>query len=365
MKAIQKYVIKGEFLLENGKSIIDTEIAYQTWGKLNSRKDNAILVCHALTGNSGVADYYDENGKLVEGWWRHLIGEGQIIDTNKYFVIGTNVLGSCYGSSGPTTINPVTSEQYRLDFPLVTIRDMVKAQKSLIDSLEIEKLHTVIGGSLGGMQALEWGVTFPDSVERLITIAASARHSAWAIGLNEIARKAITNDPVWNNGNYHEQPEKGLALARMGAMLSYRSSESVEKRFGRERKNDDYKIDSSDNFQVESYLHYQGKKLVERFDANSYLYLTKALDTHDISRKRGTLPEVLGQIKAKTLVIGVSSDLLYPVNEQKELSLFISDSIFKEIESIHGHDGFLIEQDQLSGFIEKFYQNIEVKDYCY
>jgi len=352
----QIFKTEKEFTLQSGESLPEVEIAYQTWGELNSSRDNAILVCHSLTSDSGVANYFDENGNHVEGWWHEFVGVGKTIDIEKYFIICTNVLGSCYGSTGPTSINPNTGEQYRMNFPVVTVYDMVNSQRQLIEYLKIKKLHTVIGGSLGAMQALEWSVSFPEMVENLIAIATPAKHSAWAIGLNEIQRQAIMSDPDWQNGNYIDQPLKGLSQARQLAMISYRTKDSYDLKFGRDKIYTDIKfsITSKPHFQMENYLHYQGKKLVNRFDANSYLYLTKALDLFDLSENRDNVVDVLGSIKAKTLVIGIDSDILYPTDEQHFIQQNIPESVYAEVKSIHGHDGFLIETEQLNYIVKNF-----------
>ncbi len=358
--------------MDCGQQLSDVKIAYETYGKLNADASNAILVCHALTGSAHVAGpanfpscLFEQapllaavNGK-VNGWWDAVIGPGKLFDTSKYFIISSNILGSCYGSSGPGSINPATGFQYKQDFPQVTVRDMVRAQFALIKYLGIGKLAMVVGGSLGGMQALEWAIMFPGSVRSIVPIATSARHSDWGIGLNHLARQAIMNDPEWNNGNYEKQPLKGLSLARKVGMISYRTDVSFNARFQYERVDQKDNIFNSENiFQVESYLNYQGEKLVTRFDANSYLYLTNAMDTHDVSRDRGSLKDALSSIKAQTLCIGIDSDLLYPAHEQHTIAKQIPQSSYLEIKSITGHDAFLIEFDQLTKIVRPFLENI-------
>jgi homoserine O-acetyltransferase len=356
------------FEFECGKSIPSISIAYETYGRLNKEKSNAILICHALTGSAYLAGKPIFSNELLQrspllgamarktpGWWDDLVGPGRVFDTDRFYIISSNIMGSCYGSSGPASINPESGKKYGPDFPQVTVRDIVHAERELIHHLGIEKLHAAIGGSLGGMQVLEWALMFPSMINSIVPIGTSARHSDWCIGLNNIARQAIMNDPDWQEGHYQKQPEKGLALARKVGMVSYRSDISFNARFGYERilpENDIFKPENI--FQVESYLNYQGTKLVERFDANSYLYLTRAMDSHDITRDRGSLEEVLRQIKTRTLCIGIDSDILYPAHEQKSIAAAIPWAQYSEIKSINGHDAFLIEFDQISAIIGPF-----------
>jgi homoserine O-acetyltransferase/O-succinyltransferase len=339
--------------LQYGETLNHVTVTYETYGELNTAKDNAILICHALTGSAHAAGVY--NGEGVPGWWDPLIGPGKPVDTDKYFVVCSNILGGCYGTTGPTSINPATKEPYRLSFPRYTMRDVVEVQKRLMDILGIESFKSVLGGSMGGMQVLEWAAMYPERVRSIIPIAIGARHSAWAIGLNEVARRSIMSDPAWQNGNYAQdrQPETGLGLARAIAMLSYRSFESLESKFGRERVSDARAL-TDVSFKIESYLAYQGVKLVKRFDANTYLYITRAMDDHDISEGRGKVSEVLRKMRMPALVMGINSDVLYPESEQKELVEYLPNAQYARINSPHGHDSFLIEFPQVAVRVRKF-----------
>lgn len=355
-----------EMILENGGRLGPITIAYETCGTLNSDKSNVVLIVHALSGDSHVAGYYCENDPKP-GWWDIMVGPEKGIDTNKYFVICSNILGSCMGSTGPSSINPRTNKPYALDFPLVTIGDMVKAQKTLMEHLGIEKLLSVIGGSIGGMQVLEWCVRYPDRVISAIPLATTMKHSALAIAFNEVARQAIMADPNWNNGEYYEgrKPDHGLAVARMIGHITYLSDESMRHKFGRrlqDRSDFSYNFDA--DFQVESYLRYQGTKFVERFDANSFLYITKAADYYNLEKEHGegSAVKAFSKARAKFLVVSFTSDWLYPTYQSKAMVQAMKknglDVSFCEIEAEWGHDAFLLPNERLSNLIRGFLENV-------
>lgn len=355
--------------LESGEKLGPITIAYETYGTLSPAKDNGILITHAFSGDSHVAGYYqdDEEGSKP-GWWDFMVGPGKGIDTNKYFVICSNILGSCMGSTGPSSLNPETGKPYGLDFPLVTIGDMVTAQKQLIDHMGISKLHAVIGGSVGGMQILEWCVRFPETVRAAIPIATTMRHSALAIAFNEVARQSIMADPNWNKGDYYdgETPDLGLAIARMIGHVTYLSDEAMRKKFGRKLQGKEtFSFGFDVDFQVESYLRYQGSKFVQRFDANSLLYITKAADYFDlVERKQQSLSATQFNDKnsIKYLVVSFSSDWLYPTYQSKELVKTLKrigqNVSFCEIEADCGHDAFLISDDRFSKLMKGFIDGI-------
>ena len=367
-KYLQLFHPPDKMILESGAKLGPVTIAYETLGRLNPERNNAVLICHALSGSSHVAGYYSAAEKKP-GWWDNITGPGKGIDINKYFVICSNILGSCYGSTGPSSINPKTGRPYGLSFPLITIADMVRAQKELIDHLEIKKILCIAGGSIGGMQALEWAVSYPDMVESVIPIASTCKRSPLSIGLSEAQRQAIMADPNWNNGDYYKgkKPEKGLALARMIGHLSYLSEASMARKFGRRLQDTNvFKYNLSTDFEVENYLHYQGKKFVHRFDANSYLYITKASDYFDLGEQKGdgSLVKAFSKTSAKFLVISFSSDWLYTTKQSREMVQALKkagkDVSFCEIGVDLGHDSFLLAHIQLtrliSGFIDRVYQ---------
>ncbi|SFM24189.1 homoserine O-acetyltransferase MetX [Methanolobus profundi] len=355
-----------DLVLESGAKLKDVQIAYETYGKLNPEKSNAILICHALTGDAHAAGLH--KGESKPGWWDTLIGPGKTIDTDRYFIICSNVLGGCKGSTGPSSIDPDTGKQYGKNFPFITIKDMVKVQKDLVEHLGISKLFAVIGGSMGGVQVLQWAATYPEQVTKAIAIATTGRSSPQQIAFNEVARIAILSDPKWNDGNYYDghAPTHGLALARMIGHITYLSDASMHQKFGRRLQDKEkYDYDLGFDFEVESYLHYQGQSFTKRFDANSYLYITKALDYFDLA-KDGSLIEGLKDAKAKFLIIAVSSDWLYPPYQSKEVVSALSandvDVTYREIESNYGHDAFLLESGQLSYMIGNFLSHTIVSD---
>ena len=353
--------------LENGKTLYKPQTVYETYGTLNEDASNVILVCHALTGSAhaaGKAEFPPEiinKAPLLQkisgnfnGWWDDIIGPEKLLDTDKYFIVSSNILGSCYGASGPLSADD-TGKMLLMDFPQVTVRDIVHFQKALIDNLGVKKIKSVIGGSLGGMQVLEWALLYPEIVDSIIPIATAAQHSDWCIGINHLQRQAIKNDPLWQNGYYKQQPKNGLSLARQIAMVSYRTAISFNARFKNEQKFADKTVYDNDNlYQVESYLDYQGHKLVDRFDANSYIILSRVLDLHNVGRNRNNVKEALSAITQKTLCIGIDSDILYPAQEQKQIAEAISGAVYREIESANGHDAFLIEYEQMNQIIKPF-----------
>jgi homoserine O-acetyltransferase len=360
----------NEMILDSGRRLGPITIAYETLGTLNAEKDNVVLVLHALTGDSHVAGYYSESD-AKPGWWDNMVGPGKGIDTDKYFVICSNVLGGCMGSTGPASINPETGKPYGLDFPLVTIGDMVRAQKALLDHLGIQQLLSMTGGSMGGMQVLQWCVQYPEMVQSAIPLATTMRHSALAIAFNEVARQAIIADPNWQNGNYYDgpQPNLGLSVARMIGHITYLSDEAMRRKFGRRLQDrEDFSFNFDGDFQVESYLRYQGAKFVERFDANSFLYVTKAADYFDLTQKgdQASAVDAFSRALARFLVISFTSDWLYPTYQSRDMVKAMKknglDVSFCEVEAEWGHDAFLLPNERLSnlisGFIDSVYERL-------
>jgi len=347
--------------LDSGQRLKPVTIAYETYGALNEDRTNAVLVLHALSGDAHAAGYYP--GDTKPGWWETMIGPGKGIDTNRYFVICSNVIGGCKGSTGPSSINPATGREYALEFPVVTVPDMVRAQKLLIDYLGIERLLAVVGGSMGGMQALQWAVSYPEAVASCIAIAATQKHSPMQIAFNEVGRLAIMSDPNWNNGNYYhgQPPDNGLAVARMIGHITYLSDEAMREKFGRRLRNkDSLGYDFSLEFEVESYLRHQGELFTRRFDANTYLYVTKALDYFDLTGGHGVLEETFRDLPddMRFLIIAFSSDWLYPPYQSKEIVRALRgnglDCSYIEMQSSHGHDAFLLDNKELRRVISHF-----------
>ncbi len=348
------------FVFQSGQSIVSFNLRYETYGELNADGSNAILICHALSGDHHCAGYYSAEDRKP-GWWDNLIGPGKAVDTRRFFVICSNCLGGCQGSTGPASINPQTGKPYHLSFPAITIRDMVRAQKLLIDHLGIRRLHTVIGGSMGGMQALQWGKEFPDMVERLIPMATTHRQGSQAIAFNEVGRCAIMQDPNWQEGEYSEShsPHVGLAIARMMAHITYLSDRSMDQKFGRRVRSDHVPANTFDvTFEVESYLRYQGQSFINRFDANTYLYFTRALDFFDLREEAETLDEALTVVQAKTLVVGFTSDWLFPPEQNREIVHALlraqKRASYIELDMDFGHDSFLVDAPSLYEVVSSF-----------
>jgi homoserine O-acetyltransferase len=355
--------VAGKLRLDSGVELGPFTVAYQTYGTLNAARSNAILICHALTGDQYVAEPHPITGK--PGWWTTLVGPGKVLDTDRYFLICCNVLGGCMGTSGPKEVNPATGEIWGLDFPVITIGDMVRAQRLVIDALGIDTLFCVIGGSMGGMQVLQWASTYPERVFAAVPIACAARHSAQNIAFHEVGRQAIMADPDWCGGAYLKKgrrPARGLAVARMAAHITYLSEAALHRKFGRNlqnRQNITYGFDA--DFAVESYLRHQGITFVERFDANSYLYITRAMDYFDLAAEHGgVLAEAFRGTKSRFCVVSFTSDWLFPTSESRAivhaLNAVAANVSFVEIESDKGHDAFLLDEPEffatLRGFLD-------------
>lgn len=345
MSEIKSKTFDDPLVTESGQEIAEPTVAYQTWGSLNRHRKNAVLVCHALTGNT-----------RADEWFSGLFGKGKTLDPERHFIVCPNVLGSCYGTSGPASTNPDTGKTYRMDFPEINVRDMVRLHQRLLDSLGVQGVELVIGGSLGGMQALEFAI-MDLRVRSAVVMGMGKAHSPWAVGISHTQRQAIFNDPNWKGGFYDENnpPAKGLSLARMIAMNSYRSPKDFESKFGRRLQ------EGTDIYEVESYLNYQGKKIVDRFDAASYVRLTQAMDAHDVAYKRNTYEEILEGVRVPVLVVGIDTDMLYPVEEQQELATLLPYGEYAEITSPYGHDAFLIEFEQINRLVHSFKQELSIQ----
>ena len=351
--------------LSCGMTLDNYELIYETYGKLNKNKDNAVLVCHALSGNQHVAGRHKKTDKHP-GWWDSLVGPGKPLNTNKFFVIGINNLGGNEGSTGPKSINPKTKKVWGSSFPIITVEDWVKTQKTLINYLGIQKLSSVIGGSLGGMQALEWNLQFPNEVKNTIIIAAAPNLTAQNIAFNEVARQSIITDPDFQKGNFYtkkNKPKRGLRVARMLGHITYLSNDAMKSKFGRKKQNKDYQYNFNTEFEIESYLNYQGDKFAKEFDANTYIRMTKALDYYDPTKQnKKKLSGVFKKIKSKFLVISFTSDWRFSPSRSKEIVKSLLDNninvSYAEISAESGHDAFLMSDDHYHEILNSFFKNI-------
>jgi homoserine O-acetyltransferase len=352
------------FSFRSGQTLPGFTLRYETYGTLNATRDNAILICHALSGDHHAAGWHAPTDKKP-GWWNNLIGPGKAVDTRRFFVVCANVLGGCQGSTGPSSTNPETGRPYGVQFPFVTIGDMVRAQKLLLEFLGVAELHSVIGGSMGGMLALRFGTDFPRFTRRVLAMATTGRESAQAIAFNEVGRQAIMQDPAWNRGDYGKDagPRVGLAIARMMAHITYVSDASMDRKFGRRKKETAngaaYTFDVQ--FEVEGYLRHQGQSFINRFDANSYLYITRALDQFDLAQSHDSLEKAFAAVEAETLIVGFTSDWLFPPEQNRQLTLALlragKRASYAELSTDLGHDSFLLESEELyllvRGFLER------------
>ena len=360
------YVSTEAFTFDNGQTLPGFTLRYETYGHLNATRDNAVLVCHALSGDHHCAGIHSLSDRKP-GWWNNLIGPGKPLDTNRFFVLCANVPGGCQGSSGPSSIDPATGKAFGVTFPFVTIRDMVRAQKRWLDALGVAALHAVIGGSMGGMQVLQWAIEYPLFVKRIVPMATTARESAQAIAFNEVGRQAIMQDPEWHHGNYEKTggPRVGLAIARMMAHITYLSDASMDRKFGRRRTgaagdpSSSYSLDVQ--FEVENYLRHQGQSFINRFDANSYLYITRAIDHFDLAAAYGSLEQAFAPVQAEVLCVGFTSDWLFPPEQNRQIALAFlragKRASYAELSIDLGHDSFLLESPELytlvRGFLER------------
>lgn len=361
------FAVDRPFILESGGSLGNVILAYETWGQLNEDASNAVLICHAWTGDSHAAGVA-EDGHPTPGWWEQVIGPGKFIDPERWYVVCVNVLGGCQGSTGPASINLATGKPYGSQFPVVTIRDMVRTQALLSDYLGVRRWHSVIGGSMGGMQVLEWAITFPDRVGSLVPIATCLQSTAQQIAWGAIGRRAIRMDPNWHGGDYYSRdtgPTEGLAIARMIAQVTFRSDNAFTDKFGRSMAKtikDDRGLSLWDRFEVERYLDYHGTQLIRRFDANSYLIIGKAMELHDVAHGRGGLKSAMRRIHSPALAIGIETDILYPDYQEHQIQDLLVEAgnscAYVNIDSPNGHDGFLIEHAQVGAPIEAFLDDV-------
>ncbi len=352
-------------ILESGREFSPVRVQFETYGSLNAAASNAILLLHAFSGDAHAAGRHSADDRHP-GWWDTMVGPGRSFDTDRFFVICSNVIGGCQGTTGPGDTDPETGEPYGLGFPVVTIEDMVRVQRRLVERLGIRRLHAVAGGSMGGMQALQWAVSEPDAVDRIIVLASTPRPSAQAIAFNAVGRNAIMSDERWNGGNYYgrEAPARGLAIARMVGHITYLSDESMHEKFGRRlQERNSFEFDFSDQFEVESYLEYKGGTFVDRFDANSYIYLSKAIDYFDLAGKYGSLESAFGKSQNKFLVVSYTSDWLYPSYQSKEVVVSLMrlqrDVTYTELDCPFGHDSFLLETDRQTPLIGSFLEDTD------
>ena len=353
-----------ELRLESGRLLGPLTLAYETYGQLNSDKSNVILVTHAWTGNAHAAGLHSEDDRKP-GWWDNMIGPGKVLDTNRYFVVCSNTIGSCNGSTGPTSINPRTKRPYRLNFPVLMVRDMVRAQKLLLDKLGITSLVSIVGGSMGAMQAIEWAIHYPDMVRSIVPIAGTGKTSPMAIALNALARQAIFNDPLYKKGNYHPEhpPADGLALARAVGHISFLSDASMQLKFERRFSVRDGMFDFFGKFEIERYLDYNGRNFVDQFDTNAFLYLAKALDLYDVAWNFDSLSEALDQMSCQSLWFAFTSDWLYPPAQTEELVTELQrlnkTVDYHLIDSDYGHDSFLVEPEKYIPLLKSFLEQVD------
>ena len=361
----KKFICKNPLKLNSGVLLKEFELTYETYGKLNAKRDNAVLVCHALSGNHHLAGRYSSSDKYP-GWWDSLIGPNKPLDTNKFFVIGVNNLGGSHGSTGPKSINPKTKKPWGADFPIATVEDWVNSHEALITSLNISRLAGVIGGSLGGMQAIQWAIKFPEKIKNAVVIAAAPNLTAQNIAFNEVARQSIITDPDFNNGNYYGkkiQPRRGLRIARMLGHITYLSDDVMGSKFGRKLKNKNYQYNFNTEFEIESYLNYQGDKFAKEFDANTYIRMTKALDYYDPANgSKKNLSKVFKKIKSKFLVISFTSDWRFSPNRSKEIVKALLDNNidvkYAEITAASGHDAFLMEEPRYHAILKSYFNKM-------
>jgi len=360
--APKDFVCPHPFVFKSGQTLPGFTLRYETYGELNATRDNAVLICHALSGDHHCAGLHSPDDRKP-GWWNNLVGPGKAVDTGRYFVVCANVLGGCQGSTGPSSLNPATGRPYGVAFPFVTILDMVRAQKLLLDHLGVSELHAVIGGSMGGMQAMQFALAYPVFTKRVLAMATTAREGAQAIAFNEVGRQAIMQDPDWNRGDYEKGsgPRVGLAIARMMAHITYVSDASMDRKFGRRRKSDAANGDSYNfdvQFEVESYLRHQGQSFINRFDANSYLYITRALDHFDLAHADSSLEAAFAPVLAEMLVVGFTSDWLFPPEQNRAIAHALlragKRASYAELSTDLGHDSFLLESEALYALVRNF-----------